>query len=1054
MIKKIFSMLVIITIILSTIVIPVSASGLSAYDTIPGSAFDEGKEYDTGFRINGGKVGGLWSQGWICYQDVQFGDVAPYAVEASVGVAAGYATEVIVRIDSPDSPPIATIPITIGAWATPVPCTGVIAEKITGEHDVYLTYNKSTADLYSLTFYKKETKEKFEYSEYEGNAAFADLGNDAIGHAADILVQLGILEGGKDVNFEPMLPVKRMSFAKAVYGIYKKPEISDEEEDASSKKTVAVNTGFSDVPSDSEYAEAIKFLSENGIMNGVGDGEFEPYEYIKNIDAITVLVRALGYANIAELEGGYPNGYLKMARQAGLSVGSADYEAALRRSGMVLLLYDALIADYTDPVAFDSEGYIQYKTKQGILNQTQNVKFGRGRIIATGASGLNMASTGLAVNEVSIEGKTFKVGDTIATSLLGYECEYFYEENGETGILRAIVPVDETEILKISSKIDEIHTITNSDITYTKAGENKKKTININADTSIIYNGVAIEDEIITTVDSVLNGTDFIGFIRYIENSDGSTVVFIEEYRDYVIESMDIARGIINGKGDVTALEFKDDDLIIVKDPEMNDLDPKKLAIDNVITVYSSKNKTGKKLVRIYVSEETLSGKVNKIENGDIYINDEIYTISNSNTFGSDISLGEETIFKLNIYGDIVEIEEPSDSKWKIGLFVGTNSNAGGDFVDVLAKIINAEGKAEVFTMPKTLVADGVRVKDETAMLNGDGDKWIGLKNIPKESAIRYITDGAGVLKKIDTPEEGAGGSLDTMKALDDGSLTYKWISGRSLLFCSTEEKEGSRFLFGNDGLVFAFSTSDADARENGCMVTSPSETYSQDNEIEGKVYSSTGSDYRADVWIWTDFSEQFTQRTLQTQVVFKEIISMINSDGEVVEGLRGWCEGKIMDYVIGDDIYEDETQLQTIKSLEVGDTVSLTLYSKDIIRRCRLVLCCDGSSTRISENGTEIAPTLSKDTRDTNDNGLSFRGTYGKVIHREADFVVIDTGNNQKELINLTNSPTVEVYNRDGATYIGTGVNSDNIAVGDTIYTHILKSSIRFMVIYKNVKL
>ena len=789
-------------------------------------------------------------------------------------------------------------------------------------------------------------------------------------------------------------------------------------------------------------------------MNGVGDGKFEPYEYIKNIDAITVLVRALGYADIAELEGGYPNGYLKMARHAGLSVGSADYEAALRRSGMALLLYDALRANYTDPVAFDSEGYVQYKTKQGILNQTQNVKFGTGRVIATGASGINMVSAGLAVNEVSIEGKTFKVGNTIATSLLGYECEYFYEENGETGILRAIVPVDETEILKLSSKTDEIHTITNSEITYTKAGENKKKTININADTSVIYNGVAIEDEIITTVDSVLNGTDFIGFIRYIENSDGSTVVFIEEYKDYIIESMDIARGIIHGKGDVAALEFKTDDLIIVKDPEMKDLEPKKLAIDNVITIYSSKNKTGKKLVRIYVSEETVAGSVNRIENGDIYINDEIYTISNSNTFRSDISLGEETIFKLNIYGDIVAIEKPSDSSWKIGLFMGINPNADGEHVNVLAKIINAEGKVEVFTMPKTLVADGVRVKDEIAMLNGDGAEWIGLKNVAKESAIRYITDGTGILKKIDTVKEGAGGSLDTMKVLEDGSMSYKWIPGRSLLFCTTEGSEGARFLLGNDGLVFAFSTSDADARENNCMVTSPGETYSQDNVIEGKVYSSTGSDYRADVWVWDDFSGQFTQRTLQTQVVFKEIISMTNADGEVVEGLRGWCEGKIMDYVIGDDIYEDETQLQTIKSLEVGDVVAITLQPKDIIRRCRLVLCCDGSSTRTTENGTEIAPTLSKEQRDTNDNGLNFRGTYGKVIHREPDFIVVDTGNNQKEIINLTNSATLEVYNRENGLYLGTGVSSDNIAVGDTIYTHILKTAIRFMVIYKNVKL
>lgn len=1052
MIKKIFSSLLIITIILSTIVIPVSASGFSAYDTIPGSAFDEGKEYDTGFRISGAKVGGLWAQGWICYKDVQFGDVAPYAVEASVGVAAGYATEVIVRIDSPDSPPIATIPITVGAWANPVPCTGVIAEKITGAHDVYLTFNKSTADLHSLIFYKKETKEKFEYSEYEGNTAFADLGNDAIGHAADILVQLGILEGGKDVNFEPRIPVKRMSFAKAVYQIYKKQEIPDEEGDASAKKTVAVDTGFSDVPSDSEYAEAIKFLSENGIMNGVGDGKFEPFEYVKNIEAITVLLRVLGYANMAELEGGYPNGYLKMANRAELSVGSADYNAVLRRSGMVLLLYDALKAIYNDPVAFNSAGYIQYETRQGILKQTQNVKSGRGRIIATGISGINMASTGLAVNEVSIDGKTFKVGDTIATGLLGYECDYFYEENSDTKILRAIVPVGKTKILKISSRVDDIHAITNSEISYTKAGENKEKIININADTSVIYNGVAIEDEITKTVDSVLNGKDFIGFITYVKNSDGSTVVFIEEYKDYIIESLDFDRGIIHGKGDAV-LRFDADDVLIVKDAEMQELDTKKLAVDNLITVYSSKNE-GKKFVRIYVSEGTVSGKVNKIINGDVYINDEIYKISNTNLFGSDITLGEEKIFKLNIFGDIVEIEAANASKWKIGLFMGISRSADHEFADVFAKVINSEGKLEGFKLPKSLVADGVRVKKDTIMLNGDGANWIGLKNIPQESAIRYCTDDAGFLTKIDTPEEGAGGLSDTMKRLPDGGLTYKWHSTKSLLSATSEGNNGGRFLLEKDGLVFTFFTSDADERLENCTVTSPNGVYNHEYEVKSKIYSSTGSDYRADIWVWEDFSELFKWRSMEKQVVFKEIISMLNADGVVVEALRGWCEGKEMDFVIGEEIYEDETKLQTLRSLKVGDIVGINLYPEDTIRSCRLVLCCDGSTTRTSENGTPITMTFSKNTKVNGDASLNIRGTYAKVVYRESDFVVVDTGDGKKEIINLTNCPMVEVYNRNGELCIAGGVNTNNIAVGDTLYTHILKSTLRFMVVYRNVNL
>ena len=60
---------------------------------------------------------------------------------------------------------------------------------------------------------------------------------------------------------------------------------------------------------------AINVATKLGYIEGYGDGRFGPADNIKYEDAVTLIVRILGYEPAAQDKGGYPVGYLVVAEQ-------------------------------------------------------------------------------------------------------------------------------------------------------------------------------------------------------------------------------------------------------------------------------------------------------------------------------------------------------------------------------------------------------------------------------------------------------------------------------------------------------------------------------------------------------------------------------------------------------------------------------------------------------------------------------------------------------------------------------------------------------------------
>jgi hypothetical protein len=136
--------------------------------------------------------------------------------------------------------------------------------------------------------------------------SFSDVKDTKVADAVTRLSALNILNGYPDGTFKPDNPITRAEFAKIVVnavGVGKAAEYA---------KGV---TQFKDVPADYWASGYIKVAADMKIVNGKGNGLFDPNANVTYAEAITMIVRALGYEPKAQALGGYPGGYLAIAAE-------------------------------------------------------------------------------------------------------------------------------------------------------------------------------------------------------------------------------------------------------------------------------------------------------------------------------------------------------------------------------------------------------------------------------------------------------------------------------------------------------------------------------------------------------------------------------------------------------------------------------------------------------------------------------------------------------------------------------------------------------------------
>ncbi len=212
-------------------------------------------------------------------------------------------------------------------------------------------------------------------------------------------------------------------------------------------------TQFTDVTVAAGYewaSGAINVATRLGYIQGYGNGKFGPADQIRYEDAITLMVRALGYEPAAQAKGGYPVGYLVVAEQDVKNTKHVEGSTgvAITRGSVFQLLDNSLTKAKMVQVGFGSEAkYVvsgtgkgsDYVEKQTIL--TTNLGFDEvlGTVVA------NYRVEKLKANEIKInvekengvevdKTKKYTISDKFdfdVDAILGLKVSVWYNDNNE-----------------------------------------------------------------------------------------------------------------------------------------------------------------------------------------------------------------------------------------------------------------------------------------------------------------------------------------------------------------------------------------------------------------------------------------------------------------------------------------------------------------------------------------------------------------------------------------------------------------------------------------------
>ena len=164
--------------------------------------------------------------------------------------------------------------------------------------------------------------------------------NSAEDYAIEFLANYGIFKGtsAAELVADAASPIQRYQMALFVSRIS-----TGWVDDAQWEDGPANNSTFEDINDEpaNKYLGALSYANQNGIIEGYSASKFAPYDGITYRDALTMVVRTLGYKGLA-----YPWGYIEKAVELGLTKDvNAAYTDNLTRGQVAVIIYNAMFAN-------------------------------------------------------------------------------------------------------------------------------------------------------------------------------------------------------------------------------------------------------------------------------------------------------------------------------------------------------------------------------------------------------------------------------------------------------------------------------------------------------------------------------------------------------------------------------------------------------------------------------------------------------------------------------------------------------------------------------------
>jgi hypothetical protein len=652
-----------------------------------------------------------------------------------------------------------------------------------------------------------------------GKVRLTDIADNANEEAIQVTYDLGIVTGTPEGAYEPDKAVNRAEFAAL---ITRALAIPDSALSSYSKATFKDTAGYG-------WAEPyLAILQQRGIMKGDGYGNAMPGRTISPNEAVTMVLRAVGYTdNASVLVGQWPANYVALGQNQTLYEDVAN-DTQMSKASAAQMIYNALTVQL---VQVDANSTVSYLWDR-LINNSQAER--------------TLLTTGLNCYRDPADGgkKIVDYGDASASKI------NLVPKVGAYGILyrsnadNEVVALTEVETVFIAGKFtykDDVTAIAGRALNKFKALDGTE--YNLSADAQATINGNRSNTATRASSGSAIfiNGDDsgpssvwsYVNGVAGSESGNSKLIISAKVSGVTILELRSIAvwDAALAGQGDdflyesgqIDSKKFNGHEFPLDNNNEaddygyvlagVNSLDD--LAVDNVVYIYKNSNK---KISRIDVGAETQSGAITNINTADNertiggkVVGDSPY--HHSSTWNGLETINNEGTALLDVYGRTYAFRLGEASKGNFAVWVA----AGNDGFNAAEKIFDKTGTEVVYGLKSGY----------SAPIGGNGDKGRLIEY--KLSGGKLDTMNLGRVVPANTNSSvNAAGTIITISGtshlLDSSVLVY---IGEDPANSTNGEFVGADFSIGNikdlqdDDLDFGFQYYEADGRVKALLVNS-----------------------------------------------------------------------------------------------------------------------------------------------------------------------------------------------------------------------------------------